>query len=259
VPAEYDARAARYDETRSASASTLGALLRALGPGDGRSLLDIGGGTGNYAVALARAGFAVTVVDVSSAMLGRAAEKLGTGAAVLGDALRLPVRDAAFDCAASVNVSHHVSDWRRHLDEARRVLRRAFAVQVNTRENLAAHWIFEYFPEAREHTLALHPRADEVLAALRAAGFARVRGEGFAFEDADDGTFEALKHWPETYLDETYRRNTTFFRRMPPGVERRGVERLRADHESGALRDVIERYAPAVARAGDSTVFAGWR
>ncbi len=258
MPAYDHARAASYDATRSASASVLSALLSALGPAEGRSLLDIGGGTGNYALALREAGFRMTLADVSEAMLRVATGKLGSGAAVLGDALRLPFREAAFDCAVSVNVSHHVPDWRAHVGEAKRVVGDGtFAMQVNTRENLAAHWIFEYFPEAREPTLALHPPAAEVVEAMRSAGFRQVEQRGFVFEDRADATFEALKHWPETYLDESYRRNTTFFARMAPQAERAGVALLRADHESGALGGVIARYEPLVREAGDSTVFAG--
>ncbi|MDP3766488.1 MAG: class I SAM-dependent methyltransferase, partial [Dehalococcoidia bacterium] len=138
---DYDSRAATYDATRSASPSIVRPLLRALGPANGRALLDIGGGTGNYAVALRDAGFRVWLSDVSTAMLRVAAAKLGTRAAVLGDALRLPFADGAFDCASSVNVSHHVPDWRRHVIEACRAVRDCFVLQVNTRENLDAHWI----------------------------------------------------------------------------------------------------------------------
>lgn len=235
----------------------LGALLRALGPANGRSLLDIGGGTGNYSVALRKAGFRVTLAELSEAMLRRAAAKLGAAAVVQGDALRLPFRDASFDCATSINVSHHL-DWRAHVAEAKRVVGAgAFAMQVNTRENLAAHWIFEYFPEAKGPTLALHPPADDGAGAMRTAGFRDVAWEGFVFEDRADATFEALKHWPETYLDDGYRRNTTFFTRMPADLERAGVERLRADHASGGLTEVIARYEPLVREAGDSTVFVG--
>jgi SAM-dependent methyltransferase len=252
-----DTRAATYDATRSASGSLVGALLRALGQASGRSLLDIGGGTGNYSVAMREAGFRVTLVELSEAMARRAASKLGTGAVARGDALRLPFRDASFVCAVSVNVSHHL-DWWAHVAEAKRVVGDGtFAMQVNTRENLAAHWIFEYFPAAKEPTLALHPPAEEVAGAMSAAGFRDVGWEGLVFEDRADATFEALKHWPETYLDDGYRRNTTFFTRMPAGLERTGVARLRKDHASGALAEVIARYEPAARAAGDSTVFVG--
>lgn len=259
MAADYDSRAATYDATRSASRSTLAAILEALGEPRGRSLLDIGGGTGNYALPLQEAGFRVTIADVSLSMVQRASAKVGPGAVMLGDALALPCLDGSFDCAVSVNVSHHVPDLRRHLAEARRSVGEGrFAVQINTRENLEAHWIFEYFPEAKEPTLAFHPRADEVTSIMRAVGFRNVRAAGYVFEDRNDATFEALKHWPETYLDESYRRNTTFFRRLHPDVEAVGVERLRADHAAGALRDVIGRYEPRLRAVGDSTMFAGW-
>jgi SAM-dependent methyltransferase len=266
MPGYDDSRAATYDATRSASPSMLGAVLRALaqtggrpaGPTNERSLLDIGGGTGNYSVALREAGFRVTLAELSEAMLRRAAAKVGTGAVVQADALRLPFRDAAFECATSVNVSHHLPDWRAHIAEARRVVGEGvFAMQVNTRENLAAHWIFEYFPDAKEPTLALHPPADDVAGAMRSAGFRDVTWQGFVFEDRADATFEALKHWRETYLDDAYRRNTTFFTRMPAELERAGVERLRDDHASGALTEVIARYKPLAREVGDSTVFVG--
>lgn len=260
MPAEYDARAKTYDATRSASRSTLTALLAALGPPSGRSLLDIGGGTGNYAAAIAGAGFRVAVVDVSRAMLRICAQKIDRSAMVLGDALGLPFRAGAFDCAVSVNVSHHLPNWRRHIGEAQRVITAGvFGLQINTRENLEAHWIFHYFPQAKELTLAYHPRAEEVEQAMRAAGFSRVERHGYVFEDANDGTFEALKHWPERYLDPEYRRNTSFFRRLAPEVERDGIARLRADQDSGALRGVIAAHAADLGEVGDSTVFAGWR
>ena len=260
MPAEYDARAQTYDATRSASPSTLRALLAAFGPPSGRLLLDIGSGTGNYATALASAGFRVAVVDVSRAMLRICAQKLDRSAMILGDALDLPFRADAFDCAVSVNVSHHLPDWRRHIREAQRVIGAGtFALQINTRENLEAHWIFHYFPQAKELTLAYHPGAEEVDEAIRAAGFSRVERHGYVFEDANDGTFEALKHWPERYLDPEYRRNTSFFRRLAPEVEHNGIARLRADHDSGALSGVIAGYAAELGEVGDSTVFAGWR
>ena len=256
--AEYDARAATYDTTRSASPSTMAALLKALGPAEGRSLLDIGGGTGNYALALREAGFRLTLVDLSPAMLRQAAGKLGPAGLVLGDALRLPFRQGAFDCAVSVNVSHHVPDWRRHIAEAKQAVGDGvFALQVNTRENLEAHWLFDYFSDAKEPTLAFHPQAEEVAAVMRSAGFREVRRQGYRFEDRADGTFEALKHWPEAYLEPAYRRNTTFFRRLQADVEREGIDRLRADQASGGLQEVMARYEPMLHAVGDSTVFMG--
>lgn len=87
---DYSRQARRYDETRSASLSVLGPLRRALEGAPGRRVVDIGGGTGNYAGALKREGWEPAVVDRSAEMLMRAAAKgLET---VEADAQRLPLR-----------------------------------------------------------------------------------------------------------------------------------------------------------------------
>jgi ubiquinone/menaquinone biosynthesis C-methylase UbiE len=50
-------QALAYDTTRGASPSVLAPLRRALEHAPGRELIDIGGGTGNYALALAGEGW----------------------------------------------------------------------------------------------------------------------------------------------------------------------------------------------------------
>ena len=72
---DYSHQARRYDETRSASPSVLRPLRLALEGAPGCRLADIGGGTGNYALALKREGWRPIVVDRSREMLARAAAK----------------------------------------------------------------------------------------------------------------------------------------------------------------------------------------
>src|SRR2546422_11212185 len=98
---DYDAWAKTYDDTRGASPSVLRALLEALGPPDGRSVLDIGGGTGNFSVALAERGFPGRLCDYSPAMGRRAAAKLGKDEVAVGDAAPLPFADGPLACPMS--------------------------------------------------------------------------------------------------------------------------------------------------------------
>ena len=69
---DYSRQAERYVDTRSASPSVLRALRVALAGAPGRRLADIGGGTGNYALALKREGWDPVVLDRSAEMLARA-------------------------------------------------------------------------------------------------------------------------------------------------------------------------------------------
>jgi ubiquinone/menaquinone biosynthesis C-methylase UbiE len=117
----YDRQAETYDCTRGASPSVLGPLEEALRGAPGRRLLDIGGGTGNYAQALRRQGWDPLVVDLNGPMLARARSK---GLRTLqADAVALPLSNGSADAAMLVSMLHHVPDWRGALREARRVVR----------------------------------------------------------------------------------------------------------------------------------------
>src|SRR2546421_3497460 len=103
---DYSRQAEHYDETRAASPSVLNALRGALDGAPGRRLADIGGGTGNYALALRREGWEPVVVDRSPQMLAQAAAKgLET---VEADAQRLPFEDESFGAATMISMLHHV-------------------------------------------------------------------------------------------------------------------------------------------------------
>jgi demethylmenaquinone methyltransferase / 2-methoxy-6-polyprenyl-1,4-benzoquinol methylase len=90
-------------------------------PGD--AVLDACCGTGDLAVAAARAGGRVTGIDFSTAMLERARRKAPALEWVEGDLLALPFDDATFDSATVGFGVRNVEDLSRGLSELRRVLR----------------------------------------------------------------------------------------------------------------------------------------
>jgi SAM-dependent methyltransferase len=95
-------------------------LVRLLGQGSG-SLIDVGCGTGGYAIGLAELGWDVTGVDNSEDMLRRARAK-GVRT-VLSDATTLPFDEASFDAAVSIFTHTDVDDFAGLLREVVRVLR----------------------------------------------------------------------------------------------------------------------------------------
>jgi ubiquinone/menaquinone biosynthesis C-methylase UbiE len=99
----------------------------ALGPVTGRSVLDLGCGTGRHALRLAAGGARVTGVDFSSGMLAQARAKPGAADVewVVHDlAASLPFEDGRFDCVLSALVLDHVRDVDSFFREAARVCRR---------------------------------------------------------------------------------------------------------------------------------------
>jgi demethylmenaquinone methyltransferase / 2-methoxy-6-polyprenyl-1,4-benzoquinol methylase len=90
-------------------------------PGD--AVLDACCGTGDLAVAAARAGGRVTGLDFSAAMLERARRKAPELEWLEGDLLALPFGDASFDAATVGFGVRNVEDLPRAIAELRRVLR----------------------------------------------------------------------------------------------------------------------------------------
>jgi SAM-dependent methyltransferase len=228
---DYSRQAECYDETRSASPSVLRPLRKALQGAPGRRLADIGGGTGNYALALKREGWEPVVVDRSAEMLARAAAKgLET---IEADAQHLPFEDDSFDAATMISMLHHVDDRSAALAEARRVLRPGgrLVLKGYTGEDSASLWIVDYFPSSRAWMEATHPPRAAILAELPGAHFME-----FEFEDMEDASLAALSAEPERVLDAAERGATSYFERMRrdhPDELRAGLARLREDIAAG--------------------------
>jgi SAM-dependent methyltransferase len=229
-------------------------LLAVLAGAPGPELLDVGGGTGNYARALRERGWAPTVLDPNPEMLERAAAK---GLRVArGEATALPFADASFDAAMLVSMLHHVPAWPDALAEAARVVRPRgrVAVMLWTREHIEeVTWLTEYFPSTVAWLDELHPAQSELLAAMPGA----TEVIPFEFADLDDASIGALQRRPERVLDPEPRRQTSYFEQLgdrdPDGL-RAGLARLADDLAAGRRPD--EERAAARARLGDAAVIA---
>jgi demethylmenaquinone methyltransferase/2-methoxy-6-polyprenyl-1,4-benzoquinol methylase len=90
---------------------------------EGDAVLDACCGTGDLAIAAARAGGRVTGLDFSERMLERARRKAPEIEWVRGDVLALPFADASFDAATVGFGVRNVEDLDRALSQLRRVLR----------------------------------------------------------------------------------------------------------------------------------------
>lgn len=256
-PGNYAQQARTYDLTRGASPTVVRALAGHLGPPDGRSLLDVGGGTGNYGQVFASRGSHVVVVDAEPAMLAHAARKLGPGHVVAGDAQALPFADRSFDRAMMVNAAHLMADPVAAFREARRVIREGpLALTAFTQQNLASLFVFEYF--GRTDEVDRRPSNAEVEAMLASAGFSRVEHAPYVYTDTVDGSLNALHTNALHLAGPAYLRNTSLWHRVDPDTRRRALEHLARDLRSGALEERVRRSLRLAVRHGHGTVFAAW-
>lgn len=166
------------------------AIYAYLEPRSGMKLLDIGCGTGQYALHLAGMGLEVTGVDLSAAMLEKArtkAKETGlTARFAEADAMCLPFTGESFDLVLSVTALEHTPDLSSALGEAFRVLKAGGRLVVGLIGRDSAWWRLyadkarldpaSTFNHARFYTL------DELLAAMPGRD---VRGKALLFVPPD--------------------------------------------------------------------------
>lgn len=153
-------------------------LLVASGDLEGRRTLDVGCGTGAFAVALAERGGKVWGVDVSPEMLVEAQEKETRARFKQAAAEALPFKDGWFERVVMRLSLHHL-DRPRALREAARVLAPGGRLVVGTFEpdQFADYWLTRFFPSIAQIDGARFPEAATLKSELVGADFESVQTE----------------------------------------------------------------------------------
>ena len=170
-----------------------------LAPRQGELILDAGCGTGVFMLDFLRAGAAVVGLDVSAPMLRAAIAKThpypfaAPFSGVLGDMLRLPFGDGAFDKSVSVTALEFIADGQRAVGELFRVTRPGGLVVVATLNSLSPWAARRRAKTARgeRHVLegAFYRSPAELLACAPVPGVARTAIH-FLKDDDPDGVLE---------------------------------------------------------------------
>lgn len=131
--AAFDAIAPVFDATREAPApAVVDRIARQLREWGMSPLVEVGVGTGRWALPLGEQGLAITGLDASSGMLQRARSK-GLQRLVHGDAHRLPFRDGSVGGAFFAHVLHVLDRPAEALREACRIARAGAVALVQPR------------------------------------------------------------------------------------------------------------------------------
>ena len=237
MTAHYDQIGRTYARTRRADPRIAAQVDAALG--DATTVLNVGAGTGSYEPV----GRRVVALEPSLTMIGQ--RPTSAAPAVQGVAEHLPFADGAFDAAMGTLTLHHWRDVAAGLAEVGRVSsRQAFLLFDN--DVTAGFWLIDdYFPELWATAAAL----DEPTAATVAEHLDVRRVEVVPVPaDCQDGFGCAYWNRPEAHLDPVVMANVSWTSSVEPSVLAEGLNRLRADLESGEwdrrhghLRDLAEK------------------
>lgn len=136
----------------------------------GQRILDVGCGTGNFCLKLAKAGCRVTGVDVSAAMLAIARDKAARAGADITfremDAGRLSFPDGAFDGAISMAAFEFIKEPVQALHEMLRVVKRGGCVLIGA-INKESAWGRLYLSEAYQRDTIFRHADLKTLAEMR--------------------------------------------------------------------------------------------
>jgi len=174
----YDGAMSRdFDAGRALSSHSLAVWRAALEPylGQAGTVLDLGSGTGRFAVLIAEwFGIAVIAVEPSAAMreVAAASAKRPNVSYVGGCAERLPLRSDCAPAALLSNVYHHVADRPSCASELRRVLRPAGRLLIRGAFSgrLDGITLFDHFPEAKV-VCEQFPSLEETVETFAGVGF----------------------------------------------------------------------------------------
>lgn len=222
-------RAAHYDQIGRTYASTrrsdprIAAMIRGA-LGDARTVVNVGAGAGAYEPS----DLTVVALEPSREMIRQ--RPPGAAPVVRATAEAQPFRAATFDAALASLTMHHWSDWRRGVDEMRRVAGRAVIFTFEPGE-IDRFWLIgAYFPEIIAIDRGRTPSIDAV---ERHLGRCRVERVPIP-HDCADGFLAAYWRRPEAYLDPAVRAGMSCFPLLDDDVVARGVARLEDDLRSGA-------------------------
>lgn len=192
--------------------------------GDARSVVNVGAGTGSYEPTDRE----VVAVEPSPVMIAQ--RRPEAAPALEGVAESLPLNDKSVEAAMGVLTIHHWQDLDAGLAEMRRVARRRIVLLTLEPDAIDEVWIVkDYFPEAGVLDHEVMPSMATLRARMPNARVETVPGPRRCL----DGFSIALWDRPELVLDPDARRAASIWHRMPAEATERGLERLRAELDSG--------------------------
>lgn len=162
-PPTYELIGRGYSRHRVADARIVREIVRLLELLKGSKIIDVGAGTGNYSIALAKLGYMVTAIEPSATMRSQAEDMPGV-CWMAGTAEQLSLPDGCANGAICVLALHHFSDVKAALRDASDH-RDDGPTVVLTFDPRATEpfWFADYFSEFWRDAYEVFPVLDDII------------------------------------------------------------------------------------------------
>jgi len=246
LTSKYNEIGTGYNRTRSADAYLTGRFYSLLRPPHAGKNLDIGCGTGNYAIALQNQGVNFVGIDPSEHMLDVARYRNNSIDWRLGAAEAVPALDGEFENAIAMLTIHHWSDRQKAFGEINRVLKPGgrFVIFTSCPDQMQHYWLNHYFPRMMAASMCQMPTIEDLISDLKYFGFRLIETEKYDVRnDLTDFFLYAGKPRPTLYLEPAFRRGISSFSSLISLTElTTGLRQLEKDIVTGDITRICEKY-----------------
>ncbi len=224
----------KYNLTRQPDSRIVEQLVNLLDLQPGKTIADVGAGTGNYTNAIADRGYQVIAIEPSEVMQSQAKPHSNV-TWLTGTAEEIPLVDNAVDGAIVMLALHHFSDLTAGIREIERIVAGGkIVIFAFEQSKIPDFWLTDYFPYFIDDTLKTFPDTKEIAKNINQITQKKVKIIPFLLP-TDLRDLFAAAGWcqPEIYLDEDIRHGISTFSKIPPDELEIGINQLRADVNSG--------------------------
>ncbi|MBW4580312.1 MAG: methyltransferase domain-containing protein [Tildeniella nuda ZEHNDER 1965/U140] len=226
----YDTIGRNYVQTRRSDPRIVTELLRILQASSVSTVVDIGAGTGSYALPLANQGYQVLAVEPSAVMREQAISHPSIQW-FDGCAEHLPLPDQTADAAIVMLAFHHFQDDRQALQEIYRVIGRGQIVLFTYDPAMIRQfWLTEYFPAFIIDVETTFLPISTLISNIKTITGKAINRVSFPLPRDLADSFMAVG-WarPELYLERRVRHGISSFSKLNATERDSGLSRLQRD------------------------------
>lgn len=229
----YDTIGKTYARTRKSDPRIATKLLEILESFRASTIVDIGAGTGSYALVMAECGYRVLAVEPSTIMRSQAIEHPAIQW-IDAEAEHLSLPDRSADVAIVMLAFHHFPNYRQALQEIHRVTGDRLVMFTYDPAMIGSFWLTQYFPSFVTDVQSTFLPISKLQSEIESIMDAIVTVVPFPLPHDLSDSFAAVG-WsrPELYLDRNIRNGISSFAKITDDELKQGLSSLREDLETG--------------------------